>query len=87
MHITGEGAEIRLLQLSLRQPSKLPGSHCPVFQSEPFTFFPKTISHRGRALPLGRIEFKHYQEATIKALRERNKRRGKDVYLRSPRNN
>lgn len=72
------------LTVAIQQAPRFP---LPMFQSESFTFFPETMSHSGGALPLGRIEFKHYQEATIKALRERKKRRGKDVYLGNSQNN
>lgn len=64
-----------------------PGFPLPVFQSQPFAFFPETTSLTGRAFPLGRIEFKHYQEATIKALRKRNKKERKEIYLGSLQNN
>lgn len=59
----------------------------PVFQSQPFAFFPETTSLTGRAFPLGRIEFKHDQEATIKALRKGNKRKREEIYLGSLQNN
>lgn len=73
MSITGEGRGSRKetpanLTVATHPTPRFP---LPVFQPQPFASFPETTSLTGRVFPLGGIEFKHYQEATIKALKKK----------------